>query len=801
MLYALLNANAPQFLAEFLLRLAVRLFPMVWGCCVLLLGGGLAVAQTLAVGSGVQSQPAHRMRARRFLAGRAAVATSAARSLDAARQQHAALVAARPALSSLNAAWQSIGPLTVASQSYGNVSGRVSAIAVDPADASGNTVYVGTTGGGVWKSTNAAGPAASIGFAPLTDTLPVFSANAGSAATASLSIGAVSVGQYAGQSIVLAGTGDTNDATDSYYGSGILRSVDGGVTWTLAQGSKDGVAGNHSFVGLGFAGFAWSSNTSGLVVAAVGDAAEGELVNAVDATNSVKGLYYSSDAGVTWQMAVIEDGSQIVQTPRPTGGNLGGNAATAVVWNPLRQRFYAAVRYHGYYESTDGMTWTRLAQQPGAGLTITACPTNPGLIGNASCPDLSRRTRGAGDDGRYLRAHHRREQSGPGAVAGCMRRIGRRLRQCRKLCYAVGFGSSGDRQRKHRDRAGRLQPFAGGGSLWLRYESFCGNRGLVSLHAVHWLRVAEHDQCSEWLCGSGAGRSSATCGHRVAGRPAIRGQRWRVVAFNRRRGRDRVTVLGDGRKPLSEFEWQPGIAGRGGDLRAASDRPSNSAGRTWCQRHSRNHFRYNGRMGAACSRRGRHGCNRCDRSAELVHVDGCGSEYSPVQQRRCMYGGGFCRRGDDWPGSGERRSVGDRCALVAGPRADAGDGDRHLPRLAWACGQWSLVVAGQCDQPHVRWAAERYLFRNESRGAVAGCGGSGEQRDQRTERRIAGDLCGTGWCGGRRRQPGWACVRNICCRDCGQHDGVERSGSLAGGRRRCGLRRVQSGGASMCRPS
>ena len=109
-------------------------------------------------------------------------------------------------------------------------------------------------------------------------------------------------------------------------------------------------------------------------------------MNGVDATNSVKGLYYSTDSGVTWQMAVIMDGSQIVQTPMPSGANLGGNAATAVVWNPVRQRFYAAVRYHGYYQSADGMTWTRLPHQPGLGLTTTACPTNPGLLGSVACP-------------------------------------------------------------------------------------------------------------------------------------------------------------------------------------------------------------------------------------------------------------------------------------------------------------------------------------------------------------------------------------------------------------------------------
>lgn len=296
---------------------------------------------------------------------------------------------ASPQISGLNSVWQPLGPNQVASIAYGNVTGRVTAIAIDPDDSSGNTVYLGTTGGGVWKSTNAAGPATSVTFAPLTDTLPVFTANAGSSAIPSLSIGAISVQQ----GIVLAGTGDPNDATDSFYGSGLLRSDDGGLTWTLIQETCqaadpgcDITVGNHSFIGLGFAGFAWSTTSSGTVVAAVSQAAEGTLVNAVDTTNSVMGLYYSTDAGVTWQMSTLMDGSQIVQRPLPNNPENGGNAATSVVWNPVRQRFYAAIRYHGYYESADGATWTRLAQQPGSGLTTAACPTNTDSTGNPSCP-------------------------------------------------------------------------------------------------------------------------------------------------------------------------------------------------------------------------------------------------------------------------------------------------------------------------------------------------------------------------------------------------------------------------------
>jgi hypothetical protein len=371
--------------------------------CLLALGLAVAPARgQVETAAQRAQQDAYRVRAARFLRGRTVAPAvgqpgpeiTTALALAGARTQHAAMVktgtearVAHPRLNGLNAGWQAVGPNQIASLAYGNVTGRLTSIAIDPADATGNTVYVGSTGGGVWKSTNAAGPAGSVTFLPLTDTLPVFSANAGTSAVPSLSTGALSIQPGGGVGeVLLAGTGDPNDATDSYYGSGILRSADGGSTWTLVQESHDGVAGNHSFLGLGTAGFAWSGATAGLVVAAMSQAVEGSLVNAADATNSVMGLYFSNDAGVTWQMATVRDGSQTVQTPLPSGENNGGNAATAVVWNPLRRSFYAAVRFHGIYQSTDGMNWTRLPAQPGAGLTTAACPTNPGMTGSTTCP-------------------------------------------------------------------------------------------------------------------------------------------------------------------------------------------------------------------------------------------------------------------------------------------------------------------------------------------------------------------------------------------------------------------------------
>ena len=199
----------------------------------------------------ITSAPAHTFQARHFLSGRTLVGdASAARAMDAARRQQATMLAQQAAsaqISGLSATWQAVGPNQVSSIAYGNVTGRVSAIAIDPADTTGNTVYLGTTGGGVWKSTNATGPMASVTFAALTDTLPVFSANAGTASIPSLSIGAISVQS----GVILAGTGDPNDASDSFYGGGLLRSADGGLTWTLIQSSQDGATGSTLLSGSG----------------------------------------------------------------------------------------------------------------------------------------------------------------------------------------------------------------------------------------------------------------------------------------------------------------------------------------------------------------------------------------------------------------------------------------------------------------------------------------------------------------------------------------------------------------------
>ena len=341
-----------------------------------------------------RQRPPRVLSAERFLAARGVMPGHRVQLGALVRQQVGAVVGTRPmaaqsaAISTQSGGettWQALGPAAVITPAFGLVTGRITAIALDPSDVTGNHVYLGTTGGGVWSSSNA-GTVADVIFSPLTDMVTAL----GGAVDASVSVGALTV-QPGGTGVVLAGTGDPNDVLDSYYGAGILRSTDGGTTWSLIAQTEDAEAGysasDFSFAGEGFAGFAWSTVNPQVVVAAVSSSYEGEVVDAGLPTMNSEGLFYSTDSGATWHLATISDGSgAVVQSASVPLLGLNGNAATAVVWNPVRRLFLAAVRFHGYYSSPDGETWTRLANQPGAGLTTVLCPTNAQLPGDVACP-------------------------------------------------------------------------------------------------------------------------------------------------------------------------------------------------------------------------------------------------------------------------------------------------------------------------------------------------------------------------------------------------------------------------------
>ena len=290
------------------------------------------------------------------------------RRLRAARNANMALSAVAQA--EATSGWKSLGPSPLASdatgfggQDYGWVSGRATAVAIDPADPTGNTVYLGGAYGGVWKSSNAGAAsanAADVVWTSLTDD------------QATLAVGSIAIqpgNNDPTKSVILVGTGETNSAGDSYYGLGILRSADAGATWTLV--SQDSTT-MRSFAGLGFSKIAFSTVNPNFVVAAAAGATEGVIEGRENPVNKNRGLYYSTDAGKFWTYASIKDGTTTIE---PT-------SATTVVYNEGAKQLFAAIRWHGFYSSSDGINWTRLSNQPG-NLPAFLCPAT---AASQDCP-------------------------------------------------------------------------------------------------------------------------------------------------------------------------------------------------------------------------------------------------------------------------------------------------------------------------------------------------------------------------------------------------------------------------------
>ncbi len=276
----------------------------------------------------------------------------------AMRARRAAAEAAKPAGTAPAAptTWVNLGPSPLASDATGNgfqdynwVSGRATSVLIDPADATGNTVLLGGAYGGLWKSTNAGSKSSTpdlVTWQALIDDQPT------------LAVGAIAL-QPGNSNLILVGTGEANNSGDSYYGMGILRSTDGGATWTQITSAASG----QSFLGIGFSHIAFSTSNTNLVVASTAGDIGFDFGLEQDAVSTARGLYYSIDAGATWNRVTLSDSA----VPA---------SAKGVVYNATQGAFYAAIRRHGIYSSTDGQHFTRLATQPTPGLVSGNCPAN-----------------------------------------------------------------------------------------------------------------------------------------------------------------------------------------------------------------------------------------------------------------------------------------------------------------------------------------------------------------------------------------------------------------------------------------
>jgi hypothetical protein len=216
--------------------------------------------------------------------------------------------------------WRSCGPWTVINgQTYGatriNASGRVSALAVDPANPA--HVLAGAANGGVWESFDRG-----ASWAPRTDY------------QRTLTVGALAYDPSA-PATVYCGTGEGD--WWSWLGVGILRSTDGGTTWSTLCTAP--------FVGDGF---------YSLVV----DPARSQRLYA----GTRGGLWVSTDGGVNWT-----------------------RRRTQSTWSiSVRRREILAACQDGLFRSTNGgNTWTAVTLPGAPGtfqrLAVSIAPSNPGV--------------------------------------------------------------------------------------------------------------------------------------------------------------------------------------------------------------------------------------------------------------------------------------------------------------------------------------------------------------------------------------------------------------------------------------
>lgn len=207
--------------------------------------------------------------------------------------------------------WRLIGPYRA---------GRVTAVAGIPGNAA--VYYIGTPGGGVWKTTDGG-----TVWKPIFDSEHV------------ASIGAVALAP-SDTRIIYVGTGEQT------LGNGVYKSTDAGATW-----SQIGLQDTHFINSV----LVDPRNPNVVVVGVMGD----------DTPSDNRGVYKTTDGGKTWKKTLFQDNMTGVADMVMDPGN--PRILYAAMWNPTDRLFFPRPEKPAtgpdawIYKSTDeGSTWKRL---------------------------------------------------------------------------------------------------------------------------------------------------------------------------------------------------------------------------------------------------------------------------------------------------------------------------------------------------------------------------------------------------------------------------------------------------------
>ena len=225
----------------------------------------------------------------------------------------------------------------------GTMSGRIAAI--DGVNEDGKTIYIGTAGGGVWKSTNAGASFKSI-FDKYCQ-----------------SIGAIAIDQK-NPKVVYVGTGESNMRNSVSIGDGLYKTTDAGDNWV-----KTGLDSTEHIAKI----IVDPKNSDNIYVAAPGP---------LWSDSKHRGLYKSTDAGKTWEkiLYINEKAGCADIAIDPTNTDI----VYASTWEFRRMpyAFNSGGAGCGMYKSMDaGKTWKELSNglppKPFGRIAFTLAPSAP----------------------------------------------------------------------------------------------------------------------------------------------------------------------------------------------------------------------------------------------------------------------------------------------------------------------------------------------------------------------------------------------------------------------------------------
>ncbi len=216
--------------------------------------------------------------------------------------------------------WRLIGPFR---------GGRVVAVAGDPAR--DQVFYMGSTGGGVWKTTDGG----------------VFWENISDGYFKRASVGAIVVAE-SDPNVIYVGMGEVSIRGNVAHGDGVYKSTDAGKTWAHC-----GLEATRHIAKIRV----HPKNPDLLYVAALGHA---------HGPNKERGVYRSKDGGQTWELVLFRSetagASDLVMDPH------NPRVLYVSFWEARRDahQLVSGGEGSGIFKSTDGGdTWTEITRNPG----------------------------------------------------------------------------------------------------------------------------------------------------------------------------------------------------------------------------------------------------------------------------------------------------------------------------------------------------------------------------------------------------------------------------------------------------